>query len=221
MTLREQFEQLYLVQDQVLKFINELDTEFYLTGGTALSRAYLHHRYSDDLDLFVNDDQKFELYVDRIIHKLFSQPGFNLEVQTREERYVRLNLDSSGEVALKLEFVNDVPSRVGEIVDHHLLGRIDTAENIFAYKITAVLSREEPKDIADIWGLCNILNLSIQDAIIGASSKAAGIFPPDLARVFYSATSDDWEVINWIKVPDPKEFIQELNKIGESLLLVE
>jgi len=40
--------------DKVLALIRRTDTAFYLTGGTALGRHYLHHRYSDDLDLFVN-----------------------------------------------------------------------------------------------------------------------------------------------------------------------
>ena len=122
---------------------------------------------------------------------------------------------------MKIEFIHDVPSRVGEIIEHPLLGRIDPPENILANKITAVLSREEPKDIADIWGLCTRSNLSIQDVLIGASSKAAGVFPLDLARVLISVTPADWEVINWIAAPDLNEFIQELNNIGESLLLIE
>jgi len=40
--------------DKVLSLIRQADTAFYLTDGTALGRHYLHHRYSDDLDLFVN-----------------------------------------------------------------------------------------------------------------------------------------------------------------------
>ena len=35
--------------------MQSLKTGFYLTGGTALGRCYLNHRYSDDLDFFVND----------------------------------------------------------------------------------------------------------------------------------------------------------------------
>ncbi len=31
----------------------KLETPFYLTGGTALSRHYFNHRYSDDIVLFV------------------------------------------------------------------------------------------------------------------------------------------------------------------------
>jgi len=76
------FEVLYPFQDRVLNIVNKIDTGFYLTGGTASSRGCLQHRFSDDLDFFVNDD-------------------------------ARLNLTAK-EVALKLEFVNDVPARVGE-----------------------------------------------------------------------------------------------------------
>lgn len=52
------FDRLYPMQDEVLRLIRSADTEFYLTGGTAASRGYLNHRFSDDLDLFVNDDRR-------------------------------------------------------------------------------------------------------------------------------------------------------------------
>jgi predicted nucleotidyltransferase component of viral defense system len=61
---------LYPFQDEVLKIINRLETGFYLTGGTAASRGYLHHRYSDDLDFFVNDEADFVLWVERVIQAL-------------------------------------------------------------------------------------------------------------------------------------------------------
>jgi len=50
------FDILYPMQDQALRVIRSVNTEFYLTGETAASRVYLQHRFSDDLDLFVNDD---------------------------------------------------------------------------------------------------------------------------------------------------------------------
>jgi len=43
---------LYPFQDEILNWINSLDVGFYLSGGTALSRCFLKHRYSDDLDFF-------------------------------------------------------------------------------------------------------------------------------------------------------------------------
>ena len=65
------------------------------------------------------------------------------------------------------------------------------------------------------------MNLSLNDAITGAQSKAAGIFPVDLARVLLSATQADWEVIRWINPPDPVQFVTDLHKLGEKLILIE
>jgi len=47
-------EQLYPLQDEVLRTHTSCITPFYLTGGTTLSHGYLRHRHSDDLDLFIN-----------------------------------------------------------------------------------------------------------------------------------------------------------------------
>ncbi|MDZ7724261.1 MAG: nucleotidyl transferase AbiEii/AbiGii toxin family protein [candidate division KSB1 bacterium] len=47
-------ESLYPFQDGALKRVNAAETPFYLTGGTALSRHYFDHRFSDDLVFFVN-----------------------------------------------------------------------------------------------------------------------------------------------------------------------
>lgn len=59
------YQRLYKFQDQILKVIQQCDTEFYLTGGTALSRCYLDHRYSDDLDFFVNLSPTLEKQSDK------------------------------------------------------------------------------------------------------------------------------------------------------------
>ena len=47
-----------------------MNLPFYLTGGTALSRYYFNHRFSADLDLFVNNDRQFDVYVDRVFDVL-------------------------------------------------------------------------------------------------------------------------------------------------------
>jgi hypothetical protein len=210
-------DQLYPFQDQVLPVFSSINTQFHLTGGTALSRGYLHHRFSDDLDFFVNDNPDFRLWADRIIAGLSRSSAWITQILQREERYVRLDL-SKGDIHLKIEMVNDVPSRVGEPWMHPTLGRIDTAENILANKITAILDRTAPKDLADIWGLCQKMNFSLNDAITGAQGKAAGVFPVDLARVLCSATLSDWELVRWIKAPSPELYLSQLNELGKSLL---
>jgi hypothetical protein len=212
-------DQLYPFQDQVLHDLTTVEAEFYLSGGTALSRGYLNHRFSDDLDFFVNDHANFQLWADRWIQILAHSTKWICQVNQREDRYVRLNLIRA-EINLKIELINDVPSRVGEPWVHPSLGRIDTAENILANKITAVLDREAAKDLADIWGLCCKKNYSILDAITGAQGKAIGIFPVDLARVLCSVNRSDWELVRWIEAPDPDQYIQQLNNLGRSLILL-
>jgi hypothetical protein len=198
-------DRLYPFQDQVLKVFSAVDTGFYLTDGTALSRGFLNHR--------------FGLWSDRIITALSQSgaDGWQCQILQREERFARLNLVQGG-LNLKIEMVNDVPSRVGESWMHPILGRMDTAENILANKVTAVLDRSAPKDMADIWGLCCKRNLSLQEAIAGAQGKAAGGFMVDLARVLCSVTRSDWELIRWIEAPDVEQFIQQLDELGRNLI---
>ena len=83
------FDTLYPLQDRVLKVINTVETDFYLTGGTASSRGYLHHRFSDDLDLFVNDDPRFALWNDRIIHTLADSSHWRIDVIQKDAQFAR------------------------------------------------------------------------------------------------------------------------------------
>jgi hypothetical protein len=212
------FEVFYPFQDRVFEVIKLVDTEFYLTGGTAASRGYLYHRFSDDLDYFVNDDDRFTLWVDRVIQSLINQSNWQCQVLQKEGRFTRL-IVSVKDLLLKIDCINDVPAHVGEIKNHPVLGRLDSPENILANKITALLDREEPKDLADIWGFCCQMGLSISDAITHAESKAAGIFPVDLARILCSVTLDDWKVIRWISPPSSEVFIGQLYTLGEELLV--
>ena len=213
------FDQLYPLQDEILQLIHRQDTGFYLTGGTAVSRFYLHHRLSDDLDLFVNFNPEFSMWCGRVIDALLQFEPQQTRIILRQQYFARIML-THNDTTLKIEMINDVPSHIGEIRQHPILGRIDSPENILANKLTALIGREEPRDLADIWGLCTKLGLSIQDAIEGATSKATGIYPLDIARRLCTATHKDWEQVRWIEPPDPTQFLKELNQLGEKLILV-
>lgn len=182
---------LYPLQDAVLQSLRGVETGFYLTRGTAASRGYLQHRFSDDLDFFVNDDARFGLWSTRVVAMLSSLSARQVQLSQRDERFVRVELVAAG-VPLKIEMVNDVPAHVGEVREHAVLGRLDAPENILANKVSAVVDRREAKDLADIWGFCCRLGLSLNEAIGNARSKAAGIFPADLARILSSADAYDW-----------------------------
>jgi hypothetical protein len=213
------WEQLYALQDWVLEKFRAVDQSFYLTGGTALSRGYYNHRYSDDLDFFVNDAPPFELWRDRCLSRLQQaalEKGWHLEIALREERFGRAFL--RGPVSLKLEFINDVPFRVGQPWPHPALGPLDTKENILANKITALLDRQEPKDAADLFWLCCRDRLDLLAAIQEAGGKAAGIFPPLVARALADALKLGVPRVAWRDPPDENEFSAGLNQLIHAIM---
>ncbi len=53
------YTKLYIQQDKVFSLLVPYLRGFYLTGGTALGRFYLGHRYSEDLDFFLNQNPEF------------------------------------------------------------------------------------------------------------------------------------------------------------------
>ena len=168
---------LYPLQDKVIPAFK--DTPFYLTGGTALSRGYYNHRYSDDLDYFVNDHAEFRRIAEIQVVKL--QKIFNdAETDYRGEHFYRIFVHQE---RLKIELINDVPSHIGQVANHPVLGIIDSKENILANKLTAIVDRTLPKDIVDIYFLLKD-GLSIKKALTDAKSKAAGISPLLIARIF-------------------------------------
>jgi predicted nucleotidyltransferase component of viral defense system len=76
-SLSEYYEEsLYPLQDGVLRSINQSGTDFFLTGGTALSQGYYKHRYSDDLDFFVNPSTTYDEQLDVIFENL-KEAGFH------------------------------------------------------------------------------------------------------------------------------------------------
>lgn len=210
---------LYALQDRVLGLLANADHWFYLTGGTALGRGYYGHRYSEDLDFFVNDAQDFELWRDRCLEILRQdavRTGNRLDILLREPRFGRAVLH--GAEPLKLEFVNDVPCRIGVPWRHPKLGRLDTKENILANKVSALVDRAAPKDVADIFLLCCRDRLDILEAIEGADGKAAGIFPPVVARALDRALSRGLPDVFWIAAPDEEEFRHGIARLIERIM---
>jgi predicted nucleotidyltransferase component of viral defense system len=140
---REFYKDLYALQDDVFKILENYN--FYLTGGTALSRFYLNHRYSDDLDFFVHQKPDFLEVVKEIIARLKEKFFLETRVMTADFTQVHIHTETFHEkyrehfpAKLKIDFVNeqDIP-RFGELVSFESFSRIDNMRNI--------LSRPYPK----------------------------------------------------------------------------
>lgn len=205
---------LYPLQDKVLGDIDALRTPFYLTGGTALTRCYFNHRYSDDLDLFVNKDPRFVTLADQVTSELSSK--FELEVVLKSESYYSLRVNQT----LKVEMINDVAFRDGELEKKDIFSKVDSVLNILSNKLSAVISRDEPKDIVDIWVISKNIRVNWPATFQAAGSKAAGIFPPNVAQRISDFPLELLERIKWVedKKPNSAQFKEELNRICDAML---
>ncbi len=215
---------LYPLQDGVLHCINNLNTPFFLTGGTALSRYYLQHRYSDDLDLFVIDDAGYSEYVNVILENFIANESankFNLDRKSihRGKDYTQLIVADSYdiEVELRIDLINDVALHYGNLGDDPTLGRVDNWQNILANKLTA-LFRSEPKDIVDIWAIAKKYKFNWQEAMAAAKAKEAGVEPETVYEILMSFPVKFIKVIKWVSIPDETIFQKDVHRIADDIL---
>ncbi len=188
--------QLYPLQDRVLNILGKIETDFYLTGGTALSRNYLHHRFSDDLDFFVNRVSDFNQQVQSCIQALKVEFPDKVEIAITGESFARLFINLEN-VSLKIEFINDVAFRVKQPIQTSLFVRTDIIENILSNKICA-LSRDEPKDIADIWHISIKYNFSWKEIVEYAKNKDAWVDESEILIILEKFNLTRLNEVRWI-----------------------
>jgi len=160
------YNELYKLQDKVLSIVFEVENEFYLTGGTCLSRFYIERRYSDDLDFFTNDSSRFAFSVKRI--KQVLKENFDLLVEVDSKNFIRFRIDNT----LQIDFVNDMVPRYKDVIITKENYIIDNVENILSNKITAIIGRDNPKDIFDLYLISNSYTIDWKEILQSAHEKA-------------------------------------------------
>lgn len=215
-------EKMYPLQDGILQVLSKLPTPFYLTGGTALSRLYYNHRFSDDLDFFVNSDPQFDDYIKLIIEHIKDNSGksdysFESDKSVYARDYIQLNIRRQ-DIFLKLDFVNDISGHTGEINKYDLFPRIDSIMNIFTNKLTA-LSRYEPKDIVDLWIIWKNTKINWKKAFKIAREKEAGIDPLIISDIIGTFPLKNLNGIYWNMEISKEEFADDIKKMINEILL--
>lgn len=212
MPARYYSDKIYPLQDEFLRYVDSMKTGFYLTGGTALSRFYLHHRYSDDLDFFINGSAKFRENVNRLLKNI----RFSYEAGIRDEMYVRIMI-RKGRQNLKVDFVNDVPFHSGGFGKSNVFSRIDNPLNILSNKISA-LQRNSAKDIADICFIACSFRFSWKRIIEDAQKKDNWVNPLDVSIIIDSFPAALIGEVNWIKRPDTATFMKKLKVLSNDIV---
>lgn len=218
-------EKLYPFQDGILRLVNGSGTPFYLTGGTALSRRWFAHRYSEDLDFFVDSDPGYEAHVDAVFGLLKEAEGAG-ELTVDQQRLRRSPWHAQLWVAtkireetieLKIDLVNDTAPRVGSVETDAVLGRTDNWRNILANKIAAVF-RFEPKDVADIWVMARNRSFDWREVITDAMQKEGGIDPVVLHGILRSVPREELARVAWAAPVDLEAITADLSVIADDIL---
>lgn len=201
---------LYPLQDKVLDGLNGLAWPFYLSGGTALSRGYLQHRYSDDLDFFMNRESEFLPCVDAAVDKLVSI-GLAIEPVVRTDDFVKFYVKFNN-ATLKIEWINDVAYTYGNKGPSPVFVRTDHWQNILSNKLSA-LGRNESKDFADLLVISQTYSFDWFEVIEQAKQKDQWVDEIEISRLIQTLDIQRLREVNWISSPD----LGKLNRIKEQI----
>lgn len=205
---------IYALQDKGLAVIFSTETTFYLTGGTCLNRFYHNRRYSDDLDLFTNENALFRDDVRILLDTLKSASlPYAIQVDTRD--FVRLFIEER----LQLDLVNDRVYRYGKSIRSPLGIVLDNELNICANKLCAIIGRDDPKDMFDLYTIFKKGKIDWKTVITAAANKC--VLDPEVLE--YRLSSFPLELLDLLAVVDPttvSEMKQGYPRMVEHILLI-
>jgi Nucleotidyl transferase AbiEii toxin, Type IV TA system len=151
----------------------------HLAGGAALAGAYLGHRTTGDVDVFVHDREDMRALVVQL-PAVAQKVGIGIELLRDAGHLVRARLEASDGRSLELDLVHEPagdieppPPPIEGIV-------VESLADLRAGKLTCILSRSEPRDLVDLYFLDRAGFPPVNDLEL-ALRKDAGIDPGVLA----------------------------------------
>lgn len=145
----------------------EISQWFFLTGGTALAEFYLHHRYSEDLDFFSEDNFPVDI-CERFITKLERKFKATVKRKSRTGFY-SYNLNGKfGE--LKFDFVYHVFKQL-EYGKKFKNLRIASLWDIMVDKLYTIFHRGNARDFVDLYFGIQEVGCNLEQLIAGMEEK--------------------------------------------------
>ena len=133
-------------------------------------------------------------------------------------QYLVRSLVKEDELNLKIDLVNDIDYRTGFPIQTSL-GAVDTPANILSNKITAIIGRDEPKDVFDIVYIATHYAFNWLDVFNEAKKKSV-INEIDVEQRLFQFPIEWLESVDWLSAPlDHASFKSNLLKIADDFLL--
>ncbi|MBI3342788.1 nucleotidyl transferase AbiEii/AbiGii toxin family protein [Candidatus Gottesmanbacteria bacterium] len=165
---------------------DELTRWYYLTGGTALSEFYLHHRLSEDIDFFTRN-QVIQPKVDAFLQDIEKEAGIVRRVWKQISGLYTYSLTYEDGEMIKVDFNEyDFP----QVEQGTMVGklRVDSVYDIAINKLYTMFSRKKARDYVDLFVLLSPGDFSMEQLLSRIPDKF-GALPTDLTimRSFMAA----------------------------------
>ena len=173
------------LQEQVLTLLAAVPG-WVLSGGGSLVGFHLAHRTTRDLDLFVRGSRSLDPLTLRAVEDHLVAAGLTLTRQTTSAHFVRWLV--TGDETTVLDLIADPVPAIEPSLARTIGGvviQVDSAPEILANKLCALLSRTELRDLVDVRGLL-ATGLPLEAGLAGAAQKDAGFSPLVLANLLGS-----------------------------------
>lgn len=183
-----------------------ITSQFFLTGGTALSEFYFRHRFSEDFDLFSEtefDAKKIIAWV----QKAKSLLGFDrVEQQSLSGQEIFFFYTGKTEF-VKVDFAYFPFSHLGTFKKYNRL-RISSVEDICVNKIHAITTRKRARDYFDLFLCIPHLGWKPDDILKNYRLKFDVSLPPEQLATSFTNVLDAQDEprflgdVNWEEVKE-------------------
>jgi predicted nucleotidyltransferase component of viral defense system len=189
---------------------------FYLTGGTALAEFYLHHRFSEDLDFF--SEQEFDPQSVSVILKKMQKAAGVEKVEYQQSFNRNLFFLHTGADVIKTEFTYfpfpriEQKQKIGELF-------VDSLIDIAVNKVFTIYQKPRSRDFIDLYLiLTRFPELTLDSLIEKAQIKFDNYLDPVQLGAQYMKVTELSEYPRMLEALDEKVwqdfFIAEAKKLS-------
>jgi len=218
----EHYQRLYRYQDEILTFVERSGLLFYLGGGTALSRFFYNHRYSDDLDFFTLDGVDFIPSVQELQEQL-EDNGYQVSIFGFSQDFARFSITGSRKfpgLRLKTDFIQPrQDTHIGDFKTTSLFSRVDNPKNILAEKLSYI-HKKFTKDMADIWVICRNLSFHWEE-LMAETTRKRTTDPLFIAGILGQFPAHELNNVSWITPIRVEDFERDREIIIRNIITKE
>ncbi len=143
-----------VVPDFCVRFIRACQERVpcHLGGGAALAGAYLGHRMTGDIDLFVHDAEDMRSLVG-LLPGAAREAGISVTLLRDAGHLVRAQLEDGAGNKVDVDVVHEPVADIAAPPPPIEGVVIESLTDLRANKLTCILSRSEPRDLVDLYFL--------------------------------------------------------------------